>query len=171
MKTKVSRPSDSKTAVLSHVDGSGQPRMVNVSDKLVTARKARAQASLTLPLAIRKLLKDGEILMPKGPVFQTAILAGTMGAKRTSDLIPLCHPLPLTGIHIAIKAQPKTGQIFIESEVTCTDRTGVEMEALTAVSIAALTVYDMLKALSHDIIISEIKLLEKRGGKSDILFA
>ncbi len=154
-----------KNRKLTHVDQSGNPSMVNVSDKVVTKRTAKAQAVVHVGSEIMALIKDNELMTKKGPVFQTAILAGIMGAKKTSDLIPLCHPLGLDDCQIIIKA--KEQEVVITSVATLSAKTGVEMEALTAVSIAALTIYDMCKALSHNIVIAEIKLLEKTGGKKD----
>ena len=150
---------------LSHVDNAGNPTMVDVSEKKVTRRIARAQATVYLGKKILSEIKDKELITKKGPVFQTAIIAGVMGAKKTSEIIPFCHPLGLEDcqIHIAVKGD----RAIIESSATVTSKTGVEMEALTAATVAALTVYDMCKALSHEIIIEEIKLLEKRGGKKD----
>ena len=154
-----------KNKKLTHVDQSGNPSMVNVSDKVVTKRTAKAQAVVRVGSEIMALIKDNELMTRKGPVFQTAILAGIMGAKKTSDLIPLCHPLGLDDCQIIIKANEQ--EVVITSVATLSAKTGVEMEALTAVSIAALTIYDMCKALSHNIVIAEIKLLEKTGGKKD----
>lgn len=154
-----------KNRKLTHVDQSGNPSMVNVSDKVVTKRSAKAQAVVHVGSEIMALIKDNELVTRKGPVFQTAILAGIMGAKKTSDLIPLCHPLGLDDCQIIIKANEQ--EVVITSVATLSAKTGVEMEALTAVSIAALTIYDMCKALSHNIVIAEIKLLEKTGGKKD----
>jgi cyclic pyranopterin phosphate synthase len=150
---------------LSHVTPAGLPTMVNVSEKTSTVRTARARATMNVGKEILSMLSDNEIVLKKGPVFQTAILAGIMGAKRTSDLIPLCHPIGLDDckVDIAVKA----GKVIIETSATTLGKTGVEMEALTAASVAALTVYDMCKAVSHSIIIESIMLLEKRGGKSD----
>src|SRR5688572_3293197 len=139
--------------------------MVNVSEKPVTRRVARAQAIVNVGPEIAKLVSSDELITKKGPVFQTAILAGVMGAKKTSDLIPLCHPLGLEDCKISIESQGE--EIVITASATVSAKTGVEMEALTAASVAALTVYDMCKALSHSIIIREIKLLEKSGGKND----
>ena len=150
----------------SHLDKTGNPTMVNVSGKKVTARIAKATATVYLPENVMKHFTGGDINTKKGSVFQTAILAGVMGAKKTSDLIPLCHPLMLENCEINLEIKNQTN-LIITSETTVQAKTGVEMEALTAVSIAALTVYDMCKALSHDIIIKEIKLLSKTGGKSD----
>jgi cyclic pyranopterin phosphate synthase len=119
-----------------------------------------------LPPAVRDRIIDGDIATAKGPVFQTAIIAGTMGAKRTHDLIPFCHPLGLSGCRIDI-AVDEAGDVVIECHVRVENRTGVEMEALTGATVAALTVYDMCKALSHDIVIADVRLLAKTGGKSD----
>ena len=154
-----------KNSKLTHVDEAGNPSMVNVSEKAVTKRIAKAQAIVTVGVDIMKLIKGNEIVTKKGPVFQTAILAGVMGAKKTSDLIPLCHPLGLEDCQLKIEARDE--DILITSMATVSAKTGVEMEALTAVSVAALTIYDMCKALSHEIVIREIRLLEKRGGKKD----
>lgn len=139
--------------------------MVDVSDKKITKRTAKASASVRLGKEIMDLISNEELTTKKGPVFQTAIIAGVMAAKKTPELIPMCHPLSLEDCKIKIS---KSGDsVFIESEVSVTSKTGVEMEALTAVSVAALTIYDMCKALSHDIVIETIRLVEKRGGKSD----
>lgn len=139
--------------------------MVDVSGKTVTKRTARAVAIVEVGASILKLIKQQELITKKGPVFQTAILAGTMAAKKTADLIPLAHPIGLEDCTLRISTTRNA--IRIESTVSVSGKTGVEMEALTAVSLAALTVYDMCKALSHDIIIKEIKLIEKTGGKKD----
>jgi cyclic pyranopterin monophosphate synthase len=149
----------------SHIDSEGNPSMVDVSGKATTTRVAVAEGIVRPGTVIMGQLRNQEIITKKGPVFQTAILAGVMGAKRTSDLIPLCHPLSLEDCKIEIKAEEE--RIIIRSQVKITGRTGVEMEALTAVSIAALTIYDMCKALSHDIQIESIRLIEKTGGKND----
>lgn len=154
-----------KNSKLTHVDRTGNPVMVNVSEKPVTKRTAKAQAVVHVGSEIMALIRDNELITKKGPVFQTAILAGIMGAKKTSDLIPLCHPLGLDDCQIIIEAREQ--EVLITSVATLSAKTGVEMEALTAVSIAALTIYDMCKALSHNIVIAEIKLLEKTGGKKD----
>ena len=139
--------------------------MVDVSGKKITSRKATAQSIVTLGEEIMQHLENGEITTKKGPVFDTAIIAGTMGAKNTSMLIPFCHPLPLDNCKIKIRTEGNSVIIICTASVEA--KTGVEMEALTGASVAALTVYDMCKALSHDIIIRETKLLEKTGGKSD----
>lgn len=154
-----------KNKKLTHIDATGDPTMVDVSEKLITRRTARAQAIVQVGEEIIAHLTKDDLMTKKGPVFQTAKLAGIMGAKKTADLIPLCHPLGLDDCHIEIKATKD--EIHITSTATLSAKTGVEMEALTAVTIAALTVYDMCKAMSHHIIIKEIKLLEKTGGKKD----
>ena len=156
-----------KKEKLSHIDNKGNPKMVDVSEKEVTRRMARAQAVVFLGKKILKAIKNNELITKKGPVFQTAIIAGVTSAKKTADLIPFCHPLGLDDCQVRITV--KGERVIIETEARVTARTGVEMEALTAASIAALTVYDMCKALSHDIVIEEVKLLEKRGGKKDFL--
>ncbi|MBX2940824.1 MAG: cyclic pyranopterin monophosphate synthase MoaC [Cyclobacteriaceae bacterium] len=150
---------------LSHINASGNPLMVDVSDKNATKRIARAQAVVNVGPEIIALIKDQEIMTKKGPVFQTAIIAGVLGAKQTSSLIPLCHPIGLEDCQVNIKAIGD--RIVIDTSATITSKTGVEMEALTAASVAALTIYDMCKAMSHYIVIEEIKLMEKTGGKSD----
>lgn len=139
--------------------------MVDVSEKKATKRMAKAQAIVFLGKEIMERMKGDELITKKGPVFQTAIIAGVMGAKKTSELIPFCHPLGLEDVQIKITT--KKSRAIIESTAKVTGKTGVEMEALTAASVAALTVYDMCKALSHEIIIEEIKLMEKTGGKKD----
>jgi cyclic pyranopterin monophosphate synthase len=148
-----------------HIDHAGNPQMVDVSAKTVTRRTARAQAVITVGTAILKQIKNNELITKKGPVFQTAIIAGVMGAKKTSELIPFCHPLGLEDCQVKITTAKN--KIVITTEATVTAKTGVEMEALTAASVAALTVYDMCKALSHDMVIGEVQLLEKTGGKKD----
>jgi len=153
------------TEQFTHIDDAGNPRMVDVSEKKVTTRTARAQALVQVGPEILQHLQGDELITKKGPVFQTAIIAGVMGAKQTASLIPFCHPLGLEDcqVHIAVR----NTKIVIDSVVTITAKTGVEMEALTAATVAALTVYDMCKALSHNIVIEEIKLMSKTGGKKD----
>ncbi len=148
-----------------HLDESNQPHMVDVTDKAITRRSATARAVVRLTPEIMAQFDGRELQSAKGPVFHTAILAGIQAAKKTSDLIPLCHPLPLTKCSVSI--QP-IDEIRVEIQATAvTDaKTGVEMEALTAASGAALTLYDMCKALSKAIVIEDIRLLEKTGGKS-----
>jgi cyclic pyranopterin monophosphate synthase len=156
---------------LSHVGAGNRPQMVDVGGKRVTRRTAHAVAVVVLPAALAGLLERGEIMAPKGPVFQAAILAGIMGAKRTSELIPLCHPLALDDCSVEIHPRPARADGSVDVEIHCRARTrartGVEMEALTGVSVAALTLYDMGKAVTHGILIREIRLLEKTGGKRD----
>lgn len=152
--------------MFSHLDAQNRPSMVDVGDKPVTQRMAHAIAVVTLPEPLAALLRDGEIASKKGPIFQTAILAGVMGAKKTSDLIPLCHPLGLDDCQIEIKPDLARGEIAIHCRARVHGKTGVEMEALTGATIAALTFYDMAKAVTHGIVIKEIRLLEKTGGKS-----
>jgi len=139
--------------------------MVDVTDKTATERRAHASGRVYLPTEIRDAIEGDEILTAKGPVFQTAIIAGTMGAKRTHELIPFCHPLGLESCKIDIALEGDAA--VINCRVRITHKTGVEMEALTGVSTAALTIYDMCKALSHDIVIGDIRLESKSGGKSD----
>jgi len=152
----------------SHLDPSNNPMMVDVSAKPVTTRSARAEALIALPPEVEAQLRDGEIRVPKGPVFHTAIIAGTMAAKKTAELIPFCHTLPLDGVKIAIAAAAE-GLLRIEASVKATHRTGVEMEALTAATVAALTVFDMCKVFSSAMKIRSVRLLEKRGGKADYI--
>jgi cyclic pyranopterin phosphate synthase len=144
--------------------------MVDVGGKRMTRRTAHAVAVVVLPPRLARLLAAGDIGTPKGPVFQTAVLAGIMGAKRTSELIPLCHPLPLDDCRVEAVPLPAARDGSVEVEVHCRAstraRTGVEMEALTGASIAALALYDMGKAVTHGIVIREIRLLEKTGGKT-----
>jgi cyclic pyranopterin phosphate synthase len=142
------------------------PAMVDVSDKQVTKRIARAQSVVVLGPEIMQHLQGDDIQTKKGPVFQTAIIAGTMAAKKTADLIPLCHPLALENCKVEISIN-KQQEVVIECTAIITSKTGVEMEALTGASVAALTIYDMCKAFSHHIVIKETRLLEKTGGKSD----
>ncbi|MBC6610435.1 cyclic pyranopterin monophosphate synthase MoaC [Hymenobacter sp. BT507] len=151
---------------LTHLDASGQPAMVDVGGKTATRRVARARSIVVVGSEILKLVQDGDLPTRKGPVFQTAILAGIMGAKRTSELIPLCHPLGLDDCQVRIEVQ-QPDAVIIECTASVTGKTGVEMEALTGASVAALTIYDMCKALSHNIVIQETRLLEKTGGKQD----
>jgi len=186
---------------LSHVDrDTNQPTMVDISDKTVTTRWARAQAIVLLPDHVADLLReDGELIAAKGPVIATAIVAGTMAVKKTSDLIPFCHPLPLDSCKFSVKlrshdealplemvrslrtdslpqlkdaaasvapSQHGVRALYIHCDVRVTHKTGVEMEALTGASVCALTVYDMVKALSHDLVVRDLRLLGKTGGKS-----
>lgn len=149
-----------------HIDASGNPTMVDVGYKQITKRVARAQSIVVLGNEIMDMLENEEIHTKKGPVFQTAILAGIMAAKKTSDLIPLCHPLGLDKCLVEISVN-NNREVLIICTASLTAKTGVEMEALTGASIAALTIYDMCKAFSHDITIKETKLMSKSGGKKD----
>jgi cyclic pyranopterin phosphate synthase len=151
----------------SHLDARDRPAMVNVGEKPVTRRTAHAVAVVSLPPELAVLLRDGEIATKKGPIFQTAILAGVMGAKKTSELIPLCHPLPLEDCQLEIVPDAARAEIAIHCRVQTSAKTGVEMEALTGATVAALTFYDMAKAVTHGIVIKDVRLLEKTGGKSD----
>jgi cyclic pyranopterin monophosphate synthase len=148
-----------------HIDASGNPKMVDVSEKKITRRTAKAQAVVILGKEILLQIKNNELITKKGPVFQTAIIAGVMAAKKTHELIPFCHPLALEDCQVRIAVHKK--KVVIATEATISGKTGVEMEALTAASVAALTVYDMCKALSHEIVIEEVKLIAKSGGKKD----
>jgi len=148
----------------SHLDHDQRPTMVDVSGKAVTERSATAEARVQFPAGVAAALRDNGLRSPKGPVFDTAIVAGVLGAKRTHELIPFCHPLGLESCRIAIDLEGDAA--IIRCTVSVHHKTGVEMEALTGASIAALTVYDMCKALSHDIVIGGIRLLAKDGGKS-----
>jgi cyclic pyranopterin phosphate synthase len=150
----------------SHIDSQGKPAMVNVSEKKETTRTAVARSIVVLPDQVLERLENGEITTAKGVVFQTAVIAGIMAAKKTGELIPLCHPLGLDNCEITIQLNDKR-ELLIDCRATINAKTGVEMEALVGASIAALTVYDMCKALSHDIVIKETKLMEKTGGKRD----
>jgi cyclic pyranopterin phosphate synthase len=152
--------------VITHLDNSGNPTMVDVSDKQITNRSATARSIVLLPTEVLSLLTNGDLRSQKGPVFQTAIIAGIMAAKKTGDLIPLCHPLGLDNCNIAISIN-ESQEVVIDCTANITAKTGVEMEALVGASIAALTIYDMCKAMSHDIVIKETKLMEKTGGKRD----
>jgi cyclic pyranopterin phosphate synthase len=150
----------------SHIGDKNQPKMVNVGAKEVTKRKAMARAEMYLGTEIIGLFSNNEIKTKKGPVFQTAIIAGIQAVKKTPDLIPMCHPLQINAVDIDIKIINKEHiEIFCSVEID--GKTGVEMEALTGASVASLTIYDMCKAISQKMVIKEIKLLEKRGGKSD----
>jgi cyclic pyranopterin phosphate synthase len=147
-----------------HLDADQRPTMVDVSSKVATQRTATAEARVQFPAAVAAALRDNGLRSPKGPVFDTAIVAGVLGAKRTHELIPFCHPLGIESCRIAIDLEGDAA--VIRCSVSVHHKTGVEMEALTGASIAALTVYDMCKGLSHDIVIGGLRLLSKDGGKS-----
>lgn len=152
-------------STLTHIDEHNRPAMVDVSSKEPTLREARAQSVVRLPAEVLNAIDGDEIQSRKGPVFATAIIAGVMAAKRTHELIPFCHPLGLEKCSIDIRVAD--GSAIVDCTCRVHHRTGVEMEALTGASIAALTIYDMCKALSHDIVIAETRLLAKTGGKTD----
>src|SRR5271165_6796370 len=147
-----------------HLDANHNPTMVDVGDKAASKRTATAEARVRFPPAVAAALRDSGLRSPKGPVFDTAIVAGVMGAKRTHELIPFCHPLGLESCHIAIELEGDCA--VIRCTVSVHHKTGVEMEALTGAGVAALTVYDMCKGLSHDIVIADLRLLAKDGGRS-----
>ena len=152
---------------LSHLDSDGDIHMVDVSGKTATTREAYATGRVRFPKDIYKEIKAVDGMTKKGSIIQTAHIAGIMAAKRTHDLIPLCHPLPLDKIGLSFAYNDDLDAITVIANVKVTHKTGVEMEALTAVSVACLTLYDMTKALSHDIVIEDIRLVTKTGGKSD----
>jgi len=152
--------------VLNHLDENGRATMVDVSEKTVSHRTAVAQSVVWLPDEVLSQLEDGDLQTKKGSVFQTAIIAGIMAAKKTGELIPLCHPLGLDNCKVTINLNEKN-EVLINCTASITAKTGVEMEALVGASIAALTIYDMCKALSHNIVIKETKLIAKTGGKRD----
>ena len=149
---------------LTHVDRSGRPRMVDVSDKAVTARRAVAEALVIVSPETMSLVIDGG--GPKGDVLGVAELAGVMGGKRTSELIPLCHPIPLTDLVVSVTPDRAAGALRVRAEAATTAQTGVEMEALTAASVAALTIYDMVKGLERGVEVRAVRLLSKSGGRS-----
>ena len=151
---------------LSHVDSANRPTMVDVSEKAVTPRTAHARSLVAFPEEVALRFAEGDIQTKKGPVFATAIIAGVMAAKRTHELIPFCHPLGLQSCKIDIRLDD-AGNAVIDCRCRVEHRTGVEMEALTGAAVAALTVYDMCKALSLDIVIAETRLVSKTGGKRD----
>jgi cyclic pyranopterin phosphate synthase len=154
-------------ARLTHVDASDRPTMVDVGDKAISVRHAHARARVRFPPEVAQQLRRDELRVAKGAVIDTAIIAGTMAVKRTHELIPFCHPLPLEACTLRI-AWEDDSALRIDCEARASYRTGIEMEALTGASVAALTVYDMCKALSHQIIIERIELVAKRGGKRDV---
>ncbi len=151
---------------LTHVDAQGRPTMVDVSAKAVTLRTAVAESRVRFPAAVARALREAGFATRKGPVFHTAIVAGVMAAKRTHELIPFCHPLGLERCDVVIDMHDD--EAVVRCTVALHHKTGVEMEALTGASIAALTIYDMCKALSHEIVIAETRLIEKQGGKRDV---
>jgi len=154
----------SSASGLTHLDESGRARMVDVSDKAITQREATARAIVSMQPETARLIAAGQ--MAKGDVLAVAQVAGVMAAKRTPDLIPLCHPLPITGVDMTFDLDVDGARLEIHATVRVTGRTGVEMEALTAASVAALTVYDMCKAVDRGMSIGNLELLHKVGGKS-----
>jgi cyclic pyranopterin phosphate synthase len=156
-----------RTEKLTHVDRDGHPTMVDVSGKPATARVARAECLVIFPGEVAAQLREEGLRTKKGAIVDTAIVAGTMAVKRTHELIPFCHPLPVDGCKLTIDWNGER-TLRIDCEVKTTHRTGVEMEALTGATVAALTVYDMCKALSHEIVLGPAKLLAKRGGKRTV---
>ena len=151
----------------SHINKKGQPKMVDVSRKDVTKRTATAKATMFLGTEVIAHFQSDELITKKGPVFQTAIIAGIQAVKKTSEIIPMCHPLLINGVDIDIQiADEEHVEVFCK--VSIEGKTGVEMEALTGASATCLTIYDMCKSISQAMIIKEVKLIEKTGGKSDI---
>jgi cyclic pyranopterin monophosphate synthase len=149
---------------LSHLDEKGKARMVDVSAKESTLRKATAQGKVLMNPATAALIEGGRV--PKGDVFAVARIAGIMAAKKTGDLIPLCHPLALTGVEVQFETDVSRGEITIEATVKTVGKTGVEMEAMTAVAVAAVAIYDMCKSADREITLTDIQLISKQGGKS-----
>jgi len=152
--------------MLTHVSQKDLPEMVDVGGKEVTHRRAVAEGWVALPAELAELFRDGELKTKKGPVFQTAIIAGTMAVKKTNELIPFCHQVPIDDCKFTLSLEPDH-RVHITCSVSALYRTGVEMEALTGVSVAALTVYDMCKAVSQRMTIEGVRLVSKHGGKSD----
>ncbi|MEO1517266.1 MAG: cyclic pyranopterin monophosphate synthase MoaC [Bacteroidota bacterium] len=149
-----------------HLDAAGKPSMVDVGQKQATQRRARAQAIILLGEEVIAQFESGELQTPKGPVFQTAIIAGVMAAKNTGSLIPLCHPIGMDNCQVDIHIN-EAKEVVVDCTASVYAKTGIEMEALTGATVAALTIYDMCKAFSHDIQIKQIQLMEKTGGKRD----
>jgi cyclic pyranopterin monophosphate synthase len=149
-----------------HITSAGQPTMVDVGEKPVTQRTAVAQCRVEFPAQVAAQLRQSGYIAKKGPIIDTAIIAGVMAAKRTHDLIPFCHPLAIERCNVRVEADGDA--LRVECEVAVTGKTGVEMEALTGASVAALTIYDMCKALSHEILITGLALVAKRGGQRDV---
>lgn len=151
---------------LTHIDERNRPAMVDVSAKGATDRQAHARSIVAFPEEVAARFMEGDIVTAKGPVFATAIIAGVMAAKRTHELIPFCHPLGLDNCRITVELD-EAGRAVVDCVCKVHHRTGVEMEALTGATVAALTIYDMCKALSHDIAIVDTRLMSKTGGKAD----
>lgn len=153
------------TKRLSHINDDGHAAMVDVSKKQQSVRTAVASGKVKFPAEVFETLEEQDFLGKKGSIVQTAVIAGIQGVKKTAELIPLCHQINLSKIQVDIS--PSENEFDIRCTVKCNEKTGVEMEALTGVSVAALTIYDMCKALSHDIVVSNVQLEEKTGGKND----
>jgi cyclic pyranopterin phosphate synthase len=153
-----------KAQKLTHLGADGRPRMVDVGAKAISARTAVAEAIVRFPLAVARALRAQGMRAKKGPIIDTAIIAGTLAAKRTHELIPFCHPLAIERCEFRVEFTGAT-KLAIRCEVAIAHKTGVEMEALTGATVAALTVYDMCKALSHEVVIAQVRLLDKAGGK------
>ena len=162
MAKRAARSASRRAVALSHLDEKGKARMVDVSDKAVTSREALARGEITMSAMALRLIRQGALA--KGDPLQAARLAGIMAAKKTPELIPLCHPLPLT--HVSVELTPMRRGYRIDARVRTASQTGVEMEALTAVAVAALTIYDMAKAVDKEMVIGRICLIEKTGGRS-----
>lgn len=158
------KPGEEGNKGLTHIDAAGRPRMVDVSEKSDTQREATAKGQITMQPATFAAIKQGTIA--KGDVLSVAQVAGTIAAKKTWDLIPMCHPLLLTGISLEFTMDEADSRVEVSATVRTTGKTGVEMEALTAVSVAALTIYDMCKAIDRGMVIRNIRLVRKSGGKS-----
>ncbi|MEJ7718137.1 MAG: cyclic pyranopterin monophosphate synthase MoaC [Thermoleophilaceae bacterium] len=150
---------------LTHLDDAGRARMVDVGAKPVTERRAVASAVVRMSPQTARAVADGDA--PKGDVVSTARIAGIQGGKRTAELVPLCHPLPLSFLDVRVEVDPEAGTVALEAEARTTAQTGVEMEAMTACTIAALTVYDMVKGIERGVEVSSVRLLEKSGGRHD----
>jgi cyclic pyranopterin monophosphate synthase len=150
---------------LTHLDAEGRARMVDVGEKAVTDRRAVARAVVRMSEATARAVAAGDA--PKGDVISTARIAGIQGGKRTSELVPLCHPLPLSFVDVRVEVRPAAGEVVLEGEARTTGRPGVEMEAMTACAVAALTVYDMVKGMERGVALTEVALVEKTGGKED----
>ena len=153
-------------AQLSHLDEKGRARMVDVSEKEVTSRIALARGTIHMRPETLELIRQGKV--EKGDVFSVARVAGIMAAKKTSELIPMCHPLNITSVQITLTAESAPARVDIEASVRVSGKTGVEMEAMTAVAVAGLTIYDMCKAVDREMTLGEIRLVEKSGGKSGV---
>lgn len=160
----MSKSSDKVNKTLSHLDAAGHAQMVDVSDKAVTTREATARGEIRMQASTLALIVEGG--HKKGDVLAVARIAGIQAAKRCAELIPLCHPLMLSSVKLELTPEPEACRVVVEARCRMAGQTGVEMEALTAVSVAALTIYDMCKAVDRGMVISEIRLLEKRGGRS-----